>query len=320
MTTFIEYVQQVNKVNTYRPGRNICNSGNCSGQKVIPCDDCDWAYDTETCGLGCNDQLICSKLDTVGGCPNLGPETLVDISWGNPDGICDNDGTIRCEYDASNITTFGILKYQDTFCTNVNCEGNKNFNEIIMPDFCTNETAICTDDLIKCPNFMSRSEAGNLCKSWASENNTISDDTINNYCINADTNVCGCVNRRQDPVYNYIKRGLKDQYLDSCWYNLCTDIDTNLITSDLVGDSCNMDTICTSINNIIKTTPTKLSVSQLQAGINCDITETPPLLVDDLLRDTPVSNNFIWIILIIVFVFIILIIILLFAYMSRNKK
>ena len=313
MSKFSEILTQKNQVNVYSPGANTCKSGTCSSSTKVPaCNNCDWNYANQTCAVGCPSQRLCSGLDTTV-CPSFNG-AFVGATWNTSAiGACPSTPQVKCQYDANLFNIQSVNDYRAQFCSNNSCTGNSNFNSILMPSFCFQDTTVCTGNLTECPEIMNSGQAGALCKNWAVNNPTSFSDAAGGFCSDPSNSMCGCVNRAANPVYNYIKPNLDVSIPDSCWFLSCTDPNFDLIPPGLSNPGCNRTTMCANINNIIKTVPTNLTREQLLAQINCDnLANTIPINMDPTMAT---SGSWFWIILIIIIV--LLIIIIAFAVFSR---
>ena len=334
--SFTENVLQKSHVNVYYPGSNHClgNTSCDSTTTVATCNGCDWNFSQIACNQGCPSQPACSEIDG-NSCPNLGEN--IQYQWDTGSGnTCPIDPLIKCTYDSKTFEYSDILRYQEEFCINNSvpiCSDNSNYNKIIMPEFCFKPTTICPivpgtkSSWQNCPNILSNitgsdsNNPGATCSTWATNNKKILDSTINQYCKNNITDgTCKCINKNNSDVYNYINSGMKlnGNFDSSCWYTPCANPQAYLVSSTSNNVKCNMTPVCTRVNEIISTTPTNLTKSQLQAELNCTITSNP-IPIDPNNSGTsessniPINNvqttsNFWWILLVIIVVIIILII------------
>jgi len=316
MSLFIEQIKQSSIYKPYKPGANLCINCN-SSTPIAKCNDCDWNFEQIPCEIGCPSQPHCSRLDPNPGsnCPILGKNVIQEYAKSEY-GFClksNNISLINCIYDSSTFTYNDILKYYDYFDKN-----SKNYNQIIMPNFCIHglENLYILED----------SEIGELCKNWANENISVVDEYIKDYCSKNITNKCDCINKVTDPLYRYILNGLATKhksFLPEKWYKPCLNPQEYLIPYNLTisnkSTSNEIDNMCDTINDIIKTFPTNLTKKQLQEKINCDITITPsptvqPTVTSNGTTDTS-SSFWVWIVIIIIVIIIILmIIIFIFSY------
>jgi hypothetical protein len=316
MSEFSITLTQTSQVGTYSPGGTTCKAGTCnSSTPVAKCSGCDWHYADITCATGCPSQPLCSALDP-GTCPAYGT-SFVSAAWAKTaSGVCASPSVV-CTYDASKMTYADITAFMAAYCTNPTCSTQPAWNTTIMPTFCYETSTTCTGGLTACPEMLDSTASGSLCRSWASANPSFANQAAIDFCRGAlpvDTTsefVCDCVDKAQDPVYDYINRYLSPAYNPGCWFKSCTNPQKELITSDVVTSGCDKSSMCAAVNNIIATIPTDLTKSQLQAAIACPIT-TDPIPLTPL---QPASSSFFFwfIIIFIIFIFIILLIAFAFA-------
>lgn len=316
MSEFSILLTQTSQIGTYSPGSTTCKAGTCSSTSpVAKCSGCDWHYADVTCATGCPSQPLCSSLDS-GTCPAFGT-SFVSAAWAKTaSGVCASP-SVECTYDASKMTYTDITAFIADYCTNPTCSTQPVWNDVIMPTFCYESSTTCTGGLTTCPEMLDSTASGSLCRSWASANPDSANQAAIDFCRGAlstdavTTYVCDCVDKAQDPVYDYINKYIPSSYNPGCWYLPCTNPQKELITSDVVTAGCSKSDMCTAINNVISTIPTDLTKSQLQQSLACPITEDPIPL-------TPLqpasSHWFLWfIIILIIFIFFILLLVFAFS-------
>ena len=344
--SFHELIPQKSHVNVYYPGAANCTGTTVcdSNTKVFTCTGCDWHFTDVPCKNGCPSQPACSGIDG-NTCPQLGSN--ISYSFATDHDVCLRDSItseplVECIYDSTSFDYNDVIKYRDTFCSG-NCDNSSNFNEILMPTFCFQDTTVCPvipgsdTPLNKCPKILSNlsgamsGNPGADCMDWAIKNPSISDTAMNQYCSlgsvksNGSNSVCNCINRSQSAVFNYINPNLGKQVDSSCWFIPCANPQAFLVPSKLNNKNCD-STVCSQINKIISSVPTRLTKAQLQNEIGCTITATPITVAAPVnsvnpntglsSTDSDTSSSWWIIILIIVLLFVILMIILLFVFLG----
>jgi len=340
MSTFIQKLPQKSQVNIYYPGSDHCNGNtNCNANTPVEsCTGCDWQFSTVACKDDCPSQPICSEIDG-NTCPQIGKNIL--YQWATSGEVClmqKGYPMVECTYDAKSFDYSDVLLYRNKFCdSGNNCNSaptdvKNNYNSVIMPNFCLQDTTICpkqpgSEDTWKtCPIILSNI-SGSLdpspgldCMNWSNFDSTDYDKSIYNYCYNNTSPVCDCINRDNSDVYNYIQRGLSTigEISDpSCWFVPCGYPKSYLIPTDLNNKNCSAS-VCNKINQVISNVPTDLTLSQLNESLNCTITSTPtPVVITgstDTTTTTGTSNSFLLYFGIGVLILAIIIIILLFIF------
>ena len=333
----IERVPQKSTVNVYYPGSKNC-TGNTScdaNTQIASCNGCDWHFADMSCKDGCPQQPICSEIDNDV-CPVLGSN--IEFKWLDSDGVCLKDPSknplVECTYDPKTFKYSDVQKYQQYFCDD-DCTDNSNYNEILMPTFCfwDSNPEECpkipgTDESWgECPQILSNltgvteGTAGSDCTNWSNRNQEVANSLMSKYCHHNTSGVCGCINRTESPIYNYIKS--HTSLNPSLWYKPCANPQSYLVPTTLIGKSsaANSTIGCDEINNIIKNFPTNLTKSQLQAELNCNITATPssvvnpPIVVGTSSSSASSSSTFLWIFVAFI-ILLIVIILILFVVMS----
>jgi len=339
MSKLIENVIQKSTVNIYYPGSDHC-AGNTtcdSSTPVAKCNDCDWQFATVPCNAGCPSQPACSSIDG-NTCPHLGKNVQFKFAT-NSSGVClrtDDFPVVECIYDPTTFDYSDVLEYQDKFGTTTD-----NFNKILMPEFCFQQTTICplipgTDTPFdECPNILSNIDGaiegnpGADCMNWASKNGKIADSTMINFCVSNSDPECKCTNRNNSQVYQYISSNLGSDENPACWYKPCANPQAFLVPSTINNKDCSTS-VCNQVNQIIKNIPTNLTKEQLQAELNCTITSDPASTNQS--TSTNNSNNTsnssssslfsdstLLLIFIIIFVIILVIILLVFVFSSSSN-
>ena len=345
--SFSENIIQTSHVNVYFPGAANCTGNTtCNANTpVATCSGCDWEFAQVTCNQGCPSQPACSTVDG-NTCPNLGQNVQYQWETGT-NGTCPVEPVVRCTYDASTFNYSDVLRYQEAFCDSGSCSENDNFNTIIMPEFCFKSTTICPivpgtqSSWESCPNILSNisgqdsDNPGATCSAWASNNTSIANSTMSSHCAANPSDVtCQCVNRANSDVFNYINNGMQQSgnFSPACWYTACANPQAFLVPSSLTGANCDITQTCARVNQIIATTPTNLTIQQLQAELNCDITATPtqtntssttstsPIVTDNTIGSVSTTSTWTWVIIIIIVVIIILIILFFLFYSTRATE
>lgn len=153
----------------------------------------DWKYGTEKCPNDCSDTVLCSKLDQTL-CPDLKGELITtwDSELGPPHVIC--------KYP---VSVFEKLEDIEVYVDKWGKDDN--YNEHIMPYFCSKSVITCPENVDKnrfssCSRFVSTGIDGELCREWVSDNDILSDKTILNYCQKYATEDCQCVSENREDV------------------------------------------------------------------------------------------------------------------------
>lgn len=334
--SFSEIIEQTSHVGVYYPGNSTCQSNCNSTTPVQRCNGCDWQFSTQECQSGCPSQPVCSKIDTSI-CPIIGDS--VKSEWATTGGFCPSKPLVECNYNASTFSYNDIIEYKRLFCTNDKCQDNKNYNEIIAPTFCYQQTGDCPTNPStgnkwpECPNILmpiiDKENSGKECQNWSTNNPSISDQTMMNYCSTRLSDpICNCINKDNSAVYNYINNGmqLSGNYSPACWYSPCFNSGNYLVPSNLNNVECPSQ-VCTRVNEIIRTIPTNLTVEELQNELSCEVTVTPiPINQNNSITTNNNSsssstsdNSSIWIIIVIVLIIIIIVLIMLYVIYNSKK-
>ena len=308
MTDFTQYVNQTGVCNSFEIDSDIlCSDNNKQGKQIS-----DKAVET---GLIKECTRLCDNE-----CPPLG-KGLISFEWKNDiDNFKNVDNkAVSCNYDAENFTLNDVKQYIIAYGK------DDNYNNILMPTYCFQETTKCVNNpntnepWESCPNILSTTGAGRLCKDWRSSNIDLADDTQLEYCDNnSDNGTCACYNRSDNQVYDLINEDI--DYNDGCWYKPCTSPDSYLVSSNLINTDppcpC-QDEICDNINVVIGNSQSNLPQSAFEEVILCPITSTP-IPIPEPTKSSSSSTFFI--IGIIIFIFIIIIILGLVYYFSYYNK
>lgn len=239
---------------------------------------------------------------------------------------------LQCTYDSSFITTSRqVNEYIEAFGR------DENYENEIMPSFCSLQTSSCPTDITtgnpmsSCSNFVETGESGTLCREWVNCVGSNSDLVKQNYCMNNNTPDCKCLNRNTNSLYTSLSSSLPN-IPDSCWWTPCADTFPYLVTTDLLNPTCPSNT-CTQVNNAIRSS--SVPIGNNAGFINCPIPTslTPsPILIENNMnnpmtlppQNTPVEpkqqNLIYFIIIAVVIIAVILLIIFALVYFTRRKK
>lgn len=261
-----QFVTQDSIHNSYISGPCLASYHGCT----LPCHKDDWSYDSLTCAGGLrSSQYKCSKVD-----PSLCPK----INGHTAHAKFDTPPRVKCSYPLNIFNnTKSIKKWKNTWGT------DDSYNNMILPNFCRKTSNKCPINPItskpfeKCTLFTATDESGNICRDWANNNPTVSDNLKRNICDNSGLADCLCLNRFSDPLYNDIKVHLNPNIPDECWWKPCRNSE-NYVQLSSNSNVCPTN-ICDLIRNIILNynLDLKYTLSELNAKLNCqfDIYEPP---------------------------------------------
>lgn len=184
------------------------------------------------------------KNNTIPVCPKIGGTN------GRPVRIGDN---IKCSYNVNNfkdgndidiwlnpsskrdkLTGKSYSKWNEN-----NTYINKNWDEKIMPDFCSQTSTSCPPGLVDpktkkptsiCSNFVSTDNNGNKCREWVDtqidRNSTNADSAMIKYCTTKDyTPDCLCITPGRDTsqAARFLEETLTNKTPKACWWVPCGD-------------------------------------------------------------------------------------------------
>jgi hypothetical protein len=212
------------------------NSFNCP---LVPNGSCnDWALNSQQ---GYSSENCC-QVDTSL-CPVLGGSGVASVSFTDV-GNCVNNITceVSCQYQLSDVDNFdAVIDFIDNFGF------NDDYNEILMPTFCSQSVTTCPADPItggsqgSCSRFSSIGQDGALCQAWARNpnNNNVADSSKTTYCENNPTgSECACINRSSNPVYTALKNEPGNEFNDGCWWKPCSNIENFLVRNAFACARC----------------------------------------------------------------------------------
>src|SRR5579872_4591413 len=184
MSEFSITVTQTSQTGVYSPGATTCKAGTCgSSTPVAKCSGCDWHFADVICATGCPSQPLCSSLDPKT-CPAFGT-SFVSAAWAtSKSGVCATP-SVSCTYDASKMTLTDVESFMSQFCTDATCSTQPSWDKVIMPTFCFENSTTCTGSLTECPEMLDSTDAGSLCRSWASASSKTSDQAAIDFCRGA---------------------------------------------------------------------------------------------------------------------------------------
>lgn len=176
--------------------------------------------------------------------------------------------TVDCYYSIMIFDSVqAVVDYKDNFGT------TDDYNKVIMPYFCSQNSTMCPTGLRTCSGFLSTANDGlnaQLCNTWAASSPELADGVKRAYCFSRPgQDDCKCLNRSSDPVYRSVKSLGLGSLNDRCWYVNCA-VTTQLVTSDIASEICNTDQICQNIVDILNNNGVDIN-SQIQQTINCKL-------------------------------------------------
>lgn len=213
------------------------------------------------------------QVNVPGGCP-----VVSRCSRKNPD-VCpvlngnrsnnnffNSPPTVDCYYPINIFSSAqAVVDYRNNFGT------TNDYNNAIMPYFCSQNSTSCPTGLNTCSNFLSTENNGlnaQICNTWAASFPELADGVKRSYCLSRpNRDDCKCLNRSSDPVYRSVKSLGLGSLNDRCWYVNCA-VTTQLVTSDISNQICNTEQICQNIVDILNNNGVDIN-SQIQQTINC---------------------------------------------------
>lgn len=285
MTTVTAVVTQTVPYQTYVHGD--CDCGKCSAfsTQYSTCDNNDWRYGTASCCFTCPKQPQCSAINPAV-CPTLTGGTT-SVAWTQADNNNAAGAQVSCNYNASNFTTSDVVAWSNAINAGTfdnTTDANAQYDSIIMPTFCQQQTNTCPTGSTVCSRFVSTGADGNACRVWIANgvagnkgyNSANADTAMGDYCTaNPSAAECICINRSANPTYQLIEAG--GYGLDSCWWKPCSNNagGTVLIPSSLIiqpGD-CTAS-ICENIENFVDGNG-NINLNDVNNYVNCPITPKP---------------------------------------------
>lgn len=245
--------------------RRICDTNN----GFVGYDDNGVQVNSETVGgdwflnqvnSACAVASRCSRKD-----PNVCPVINGNRSNNN---FFNQPPTVDCYYSINIFDQVqAVVDYRDNF------GATDDYNQFIMPYFCSQNSTMCPTGLSTCSSFLSTANNGlkaQLCNTWASSFPELADGVKRAYCLSRPSqDDCRCLNRSSDPVYRSVKSLGLGSINDRCWYVNCA-VTTQLITSEISSEICNTEQICQNIVKILNNDGVDIN-SQIRQTINCKL-------------------------------------------------
>ena len=292
----------------------------CASDGICPTQDYRIGTSNSECGSDQTCTLLAPGNVPQNACPFDPATTTTEwfCTCENPDSCTCNSqkACVTCNVDSSIFTSYSnVLQYMNSWCGSVTCQGDIsnpplsacysgigtspqpcflcplpnqngitggdiNFNQNIMPIFCSQPTETplnCPSDpstgnpMQACSNLTSNGPEGLLCKRWYNENVSLGDVAMSQYCSNNFNNIdCSCLERARNPVYKIATNNNPSTNIqDACWWIPCKATSAAyLVTSDLKNPECPTN-ICTIVNNDIATNGGSITVGEYQQYIDC---------------------------------------------------
>ena len=171
-------IVQNSTVDVYSPGAEFCSCDFCDPNIInlqIRCNGCDYAFEEISCCNsmpGCTNQVLCTGVDPSA-CPVIAGNNGIATWATGTGGVC-IAATLNCGYPTN------IFKNpEDITQWIVKFGNNESLNDTIMPAFCQVQSTDCPinpetgSPMSACSNFKDQGLAGDMCRSWASNNPTL---------------------------------------------------------------------------------------------------------------------------------------------------